>query len=118
MAAGVAARRLLVVMRRLGKEASRYYPASGSRLEADPVLLESAEWWLEVGCWWPKPVKWNISRHRGGQEDKTVGSKVTSLWWPAGGPPCRMPLCHPVYKGRLATIGWLFSSSLPAGHWC
>ncbi len=66
---------LLVVMRRVGtEEASRHYPASNTRLKADTVWLGSVEWWLEVGCWPPKPVKWNISRHIGGQEDKRVGS--------------------------------------------
>ena len=60
-----------MVMRRLStEEANRYYPASGTRLEADPVPLEWAEWRLEVGCWRPKPVKQNIIRHKGGQEDK------------------------------------------------
>ena len=51
--------------------ASRHYPA---RLEAGPMLQGSAEWQLEVGCWQPKLVKQNISRHRGGQEDHKVGS--------------------------------------------
>ncbi len=27
-----------------------------TRLEANPVWLGSVEWWLEVGCWPPKPV--------------------------------------------------------------
>ena len=61
-------------MTRLGtEEASRHYPVSVTRLEANPVLLESAEWWLQVSFWKPKPVKWKISRHRGGHEDKRVG---------------------------------------------
>ena len=52
-------------MRRVGREeASCHYPASNTRLEADPVPLGLAEWQLPVGCWGPKPVKWNISRHR------------------------------------------------------
>ena len=68
-------------MRRLGTEkANHHYPDSHTRLEADPVLQESAEWQLEIGCWRPKPVKWNMSRHRGGQEDKRVGSEMASLW--------------------------------------
>ena len=73
--------RPLIVMRRLGtEEASRHYPASGTRLEAHPVPLESAEWLSAVGR--PKPVKWKISRHRVGPEDKRVGSEVASLWQP------------------------------------
>ncbi len=109
----------LVVMRRLGtEEASRHYPASNPRLEADPMLLELAEWWLRVGCGQPNPVKWNISRRRGGQEDKKVGSEVASLQQPASGPPCSPPLCHPVDKGRLAAMGWMSSSGLPVGRWC
>ena len=39
----------LVVMRRLGTEAANtHYPASTTRLEADPLPLESAEWQLQV----------------------------------------------------------------------
>ena len=106
-------------MRRLGtEEASRHYPASGTRLEADPLQLELAEWWLEVGCWRPKPVKQNISRHIDGQEDKRVGSEVASLRQAASTPPCSPPLCHPVDEGWLATMGWLSSSGRPAGRWC
>ena len=93
-------------MRRVGTEgASHHYPASNTRLEADPVWLGSVEWWLEVGCWTPKPVRWNISRHRGGQDDKRVGSVAACPWRPAGGPPCNPPLCHPVGEGGLATQG-------------
>ena len=67
-------------MRMVGTEgASRHYPASNTRLGADPVWLELVEWWLEVGCWPPKPVKRNISRHRDGQEDKRVGSVAAHL---------------------------------------
>ena len=78
-------------MRRVGtEEASHHYPASNTRLEADPVPVGSAEWQLGLGCWWPKPVKWNISRRRGGQEDKKVGSVA------AGGPPMAHLATHPV----------------------
>ncbi len=64
MAAGAAvflhpavAGRPLVVMRRVGtEEVNCHYPASNTRLEADPEPLGLAEWWLEVGCWPPKSV--------------------------------------------------------------
>ena len=70
----------LVIMRRVStEEASRHYPASNTRLKADPGLLRLAEWRLQVSFWSPKPVKQKISRHRGGQEDKRVGSIVASL---------------------------------------
>ncbi len=37
----------MVVIRKLStEEASHHYPASGTRLEADTVLLELAEWQL------------------------------------------------------------------------
>ncbi len=89
-------------MRRLGtEEGSGYYLGSDPKLEVDPVPLEMAEWQLQVGCWRPRPVKWKISRHRGGQEDKRVGSEMASLRQPAEGPP----LCHPVDERRLATKG-------------
>ena len=56
-------------MRRVGtEEASLPYPASGTRLEANPVLLELAEWRHQVGWWRPKPVMQKISRHRVGSE--------------------------------------------------
>ena len=71
------------------------------QLEADPVLLESAEWWLEVGCWWTKLVKQNISRHRGGQEDKRVGSEVASL----GGPPAAHLAAY-LCATQWMTVGW------------
>ncbi len=58
------------------------------------LASQLAEWWLEVSCWWPKPGKQNISRHRGGQEDKRVGSKVASLWQPAGSSPCSPLAAH------------------------
>ena len=111
--------RPLVVMRRIGtEEASHHYPASGTRLEADPVPLELAEWGLQVSCWRPKPVKWKISGHRGGQGDKRVGSEVASLWQPAGSPPCSPSLCHAMDEGWLAAMGWLSSCGLPASCWC
>ena len=95
-------------MRRVGKEeASHHYPASGTSLEADPMPLGLAEWRLEVSCWRPKLEKQKISRHRGGHEDKGVGSEV-------GSPP----LCHPVYESRLAAMGQLSFSSLLVGCWC
>ena len=109
----------LVVMRRLGTEAaSRHYPAGHMRLEADPVPLGLAEWQLVVSYWPLKPVKWNISRHRGGQEDKRVGSVAACCWQYTSGPPCNPPLCHPVGEGQLAVQWWLASGGLPAGHWC
>ncbi len=90
----------VVVMRRVGtEEASRYYPASNARLEADPVPLGSAEWWLEGGYWPPKPVKWNISRHRGRQEGKRVGSVAACHQLSTSRPPCNPTLCHPVGEG-------------------
>ena len=66
----------------------------------------------------PKPVKWNISRHRGGQEDKRVDSVVACHWWSAGGPPCNPPLSHPVGEGRLANQWRLASGSPLVGHLC
>ena len=93
--AGVASG-LLVLMRRLSTEAaSWHYPFSHMRPEADLVPLELAGWRLEVGCWRPKPVKWNISRHRGRQEGKRVSSVVAC----AGGPPCNLTLSYPVGEG-------------------
>ena len=80
------------------------------------MLLELAEWELEMGCWQPKPVEQNISRHRSGEEDKRVGSEVASHWQPAGGQPCSPPLCHLVDEGQLAAMGWLSSSSLLVGR--
>ncbi len=83
------------------EEASLPYPASGTRLEADPVPLELAEWWHQpqVSCWRTKSVKCKISRHSGGPEDKRIGS---------GGPPCSPSLCHPVDEiGQLDAMGWL-----------
>ena len=60
-------------MRRLStEEASRHYLASGARLGADPVLLESAEWQLLE----TKTIAILKSRHRGGQEDKRLGSEA------------------------------------------
>ena len=76
------------------------------------MLLGSAEWQLEVVCWSLKLVKWNISWHRGGQEDNRVGSVVTCCWWSAGGPLCNPPLCHPPYKHFLAVLSWP-----PSGEW-
>ena len=32
------------------REASCHCPANCTRLEADPVSVELAEWWLEVSC--------------------------------------------------------------------
>ena len=103
----------------LGTEVgSRHYPASLMRPEASPVPLGLAEWWLEVGCWLPKPAKQNISRHRGGQEIKRVGSVVACHWLAAGSPPCNPTLSHPVGEGWLADQWQLASGSPPAGHWC
>ena len=79
----------LVIIRKVGThKASRYYPASNTRLEADPVPLGSAKWWCEVGCCLPKQVKQNMSRHRGRQENKRVGSVAACHWRSAGGPSC------------------------------
>ena len=50
-------------------------------------------------------MKWEISRHKGGQEDKRVGSVVGSPRQPAIGLPCSLPLCHPVDEGQLAIMG-------------
>ena len=70
----------LVGMRMVGTEAaSHHYPASHLRPEADPEPPGLAEWRLGVGCWPPKSVKWNMSRHRGGQEHKRVGSVAAHL---------------------------------------
>ena len=75
------ASRPLVVMKRLGtQEASSHYPAIGARLEAKPVVLESAEWWFRVDCWRPKPVKKKIGRLRGGQP-------MVAHWQPSSWPP-------------------------------
>ena len=69
-----------IVMRRVGtEETCCQYPASGTRLEADPVLLGLAEWWHQVSCWRPKHMKWKISRYRGRKEDKRVVSEAGSL---------------------------------------
>ena len=60
-------------------------------------------------------MKWKVSRHRGGPEDKRVGSEVAGLQQPSRGPSCippgSPPLCHPADEGLLASIGWLSSSS-------
>ncbi len=97
---------LLVVMGRVStEEASCHYPANNTRLEADPVPLGLAKWWLEVGCWLPKPVKQNISRHRGGHADKRVGSVAAFCQWSTGSTPCNPPLSHPVGEGGLAIQG-------------
>ena len=53
---------------------------SGTRLKANSVPLEEAEWRHQVGCWSPKQVKWKISRHRGGS-----GGKDQNQRWPASG---------------------------------
>ncbi len=74
------------------------------RPEDDPVPLGLAECRLEVSCWPPKPVKRNISRHRGGQEDERVGS----VWQAAGGLPCNPTLSHPGSEGQLADQ-WLLA---------
>ncbi len=80
-------------MRRLStEEASWHYQASCTRLEADPVPLEWAEWWLEGGCLQPKKVKQKISRHRGGKEDKRVGSEVAILQLPTLQPTSVPPI--------------------------
>ena len=61
-------------MRRLGtEEAGLHFSASGTRLQADPVPLELAEWQLQIGCWGLKSVKQKISMHKGRPEDKRVG---------------------------------------------
>ena len=60
-------------------------------------------------------MKLKISRHRGGQEDKRVGLEMASLWQSTSSSPCIPPLCHLVDEGRLATVGLLPSSGLPAG---
>ncbi len=87
----------LAVMRRVStEEASCHYPASNTGLEADPVPLESANWELEVGCWWQKPVKQNISRHRGGQEDKRVGSVEACCRQSTGSRPPLSLLSYPL----------------------
>ena len=105
----------LVVRRRLGtEEANCHYPASGTRLEDNPVPLESAEWWVQVGCWRPKPVKWKISGHSSGREDKRASLEVAYLRWPTGGPL----LCNPVDEGQLAAIGWLSFNGPSASCWC
>ena len=58
--------------------ACRHNPASGTRLEANPVPLGLAVRWLQVSWWRLKPVKWKISRDRGRQEGKSVGSETGS----------------------------------------
>ena len=55
------------------EEASLHYPPSSTRLEANPVPLEYAEWRFQISWWRPKPLKWNIGRHRGGPEDERIG---------------------------------------------
>ena len=106
-------------MRRVGTEkAIHHYPASNTRLQANSVPLGSAEWGLDVGLWPPKPVKWNISRHRGRQEDKSVGSVVACCQRSDGSPTCNLTLSHPVGEGWLANQWQLASGSPPAGHWC
>ena len=93
-------------MRRVGtEEVSCHYPSSNTGLEVDPVPMGSAEWWLQVGCLSPKSVKRKINRHRGGHENKRVGSEAGSLWRPASGSPYSPPLYHPVDEGRLAAMG-------------
>ena len=62
-------------------------------------------------------MKRKISRHRGGPEDKRVGSEVASLQQPSGVPPCSPSLCNPVDEKRLAAMGWLSSSSPLEGRW-
>ncbi len=54
------------------EEASLHYPASRTRLEADALPLELAEWRFQVSWWRPKSLKWNNRRRRGRQEDKRV----------------------------------------------
>ena len=109
----------LAVMRRLGTDvASHHYPASCMRPKADPVPLGLAEWWLQVGCWRLKPVRQNISRHRGGREDKRVGSVAACRQRSAGGPPCNPPLSHPVGEGQLADQWQLASGGPLVGRWC
>ena len=94
------------------EEASLHNPPSGTRLEADSVLLEEAEWGHQIGYWRPEPVKWKVRWHRGGSEDKRVGSEEASFQRPSVGPPCRTPLCHPVAERQLATGAPL------KGRWC
>ncbi len=71
--------------RRLGdkrvgsEEASLHQPLSGTRLQAEPVLLGKAKWRHKVGYWRPEPVKHEIRRHRAGSGDKRVGLVVASL---------------------------------------
>ena len=109
----------LVVMRTVGTEdTSHHCPASNMRLKADPLWLGSVEWRFEVGCWLPKPVKWNISRHRGGQKDKRVGSVAACHWWSIGGPPCKLTLNHPVGEGWLADQWQLAPGGPLVGCWC
>ena len=106
-------------MRRVSTEgASHHYLASNTRLEADLVWLGSVEWLLEVGCWPPKTVMQNISRHRGEQEDKMVGSVMACPQQSAGDPPCNPPLSHPVGEGGLAAQWRLAPGGLPVGCWC
>ncbi len=61
-------------------------------------------------------MKQRISSHRGGPEDKIVGSEVVSLWQPFRGPACNPPLFHPVDERWLATMGWLSSSGHLEGY--
>ena len=78
------------------------------RLKADSLWLGLVEWGVEVSRWPPKPVKQNISQHRGRQEDKRVGSVAA-----VRSPPCKLTLSQPVDEGRLAYQWWL----APAAHW-
>ena len=91
------------------EEASHHCPACDTRLEADSVLLEYAEWRHQFISWGPKPVKWKISRYRDGPEGKSVGSEVASLQQFSTDQPCSLPLCHPVDERWLAAMGWLSS---------
>ena len=62
-------------------------------------------------------MKQKISWHRGGQEDKRVGSDVASLQWPSRGLPGRH-LCHPVDEGLLTSMGWLSFRDQLEDRWC
>ena len=61
-------------------------------------------------------------RHRGGPEDKRVGSVAASLQRASGGPPFKPPLCHPVAEGRLASIVaaslWRAAGAMFVGYRC
>ena len=93
----------VVVMMRLGtEEASHHYPASGTRLEADPVLVELAEWRLQVTCWRPKPVKWKSVGTQTGNRIKESAQR-----WPAsGGLPAAHFTAH-LYATQWVRVGWL-----------